>query len=187
MRAPNRLNKKKIKKIDNALTFPIIIEAKKTSIVVPKLAPIIKGIAFFKFMSLATAKGTKRLIVMLEEKTIAVRKTPKKYAFVFESKYLFIKDLVRFSSPKTFTKDLLKYFNARINIIKPKIKTKNSFVFSKRILRIGEVMMPTKLGILSKGRFLPTIEARKKEDFENIPKKNSNTNTIPMSIATYKE
>ena len=78
IKAPVILNRNDAKNTAKALTFPINIDAKKTSAVVPKLAPIIKGKAFLKFIILETAKGTNRLIVILEEKTIAVKKTPRK-------------------------------------------------------------------------------------------------------------
>ena len=43
---------------------------------VPKSAPRIKGIAFLRLMRRATARGTSKLIVMLDEKTIAVSIAP---------------------------------------------------------------------------------------------------------------
>ena len=73
---PRTLNNKEVIAVANANVFPIIIEAKNTSVNVPKFAPRIKGIAFFKLIKRATAKGTNKPIVMLEEKTIAVNITP---------------------------------------------------------------------------------------------------------------
>ena len=69
-------NRKLIIATASALVLPIIREARKRSVNVPKSAPKIKGIAFLRLIKRATAKGTNKLIVMLEENTIAVKPTP---------------------------------------------------------------------------------------------------------------
>ena len=67
-------------------TFPRIKEAIKRLLAVPRSAPRINGIAFFKLINRIAAKGTNRPIVMLEENKIAVNITPRKYDLYFELK-----------------------------------------------------------------------------------------------------
>ena len=62
--------------VASARGSPIMIAAKKVSENVPKSAPRMNGIAFLRLISLATANGTKSEIVILDEKTIAVRIAP---------------------------------------------------------------------------------------------------------------
>ncbi len=64
--------------VANAFVFPIMSATRKVSVKVPRSAPSMKGIAFFRLMSLATARGTSKPIVILEEKTMAVSATPRK-------------------------------------------------------------------------------------------------------------
>ncbi len=64
--------------VARAVALPMMIDARKTSVNVPRSAPIMKGIAFLRLMILATARGTNNPIVILDEKRIAVRKTPMK-------------------------------------------------------------------------------------------------------------
>jgi len=53
---------------------------------VPKSAPNMKGIAFLRFINLATASGTNNPIVILEENTSAVTNRPIKYVLYFDLK-----------------------------------------------------------------------------------------------------
>lgn len=78
------------------LISPIIIEARKISVVVPRSAPNIKGIAFFSVIRRETAKGTKSPIVILDENKIPVIIAPTKYALYFDSKNLFMNILAFF-------------------------------------------------------------------------------------------
>ena len=71
-------NKANAKKQAIAFMFPRKIEATNKLLVVPKSAPSMKGMAFFRLITLATAKGTNSPMVMLEENKIAVNKNPAK-------------------------------------------------------------------------------------------------------------
>ena len=68
--APNKPNKRYDKAAASASVLPVIIETKKRSVNVPKLAPRMKGIAFFKLIKRATARGTSNPMVILDEKTV---------------------------------------------------------------------------------------------------------------------
>ena len=84
--APRIANNANAKKQAIAVTFPRIKEAIKRLLAVPRSAPRINGIAFFKLINRIAAKGTNRPIVMLEENKIAVNITPRKYDLYFELK-----------------------------------------------------------------------------------------------------
>ena len=78
IRAPTTAKSAKAIKVARAFTFPITNDARRTSVVVPRSAPRINGIAFFKFIRRAIASGTNSPIVIPDEKSIAVRKAPRK-------------------------------------------------------------------------------------------------------------
>ena len=99
-----------------AFEFPRIIAARKMSVEVPSLAPKMKGIAFFKLIKRATARGTNNSIVMLEENTTAVKRVPIKQVLYFESKYLLMNFLAFSSPPKTSMIVFPMYFNVKIKI-----------------------------------------------------------------------
>ncbi len=75
---PSRANNRKASDVANAGVLLIIRETKNVSVNVPKFAPRIKGIAFFKLIKRATANGTNNPMVMLEENTIPVNTAPVK-------------------------------------------------------------------------------------------------------------
>jgi len=83
---------------------------------------MINGIAFFKVINLETANGTSNPIVIDEEKTTAVRMTPKKICFVFFVKKVIYFFLVFSSPPKTLIIDLLMNLMEKISITKEKNK-----------------------------------------------------------------
>lgn len=56
--------------------LPIINETRIRSVNVPRSAPRMNGIAFFRLIRRETANGTRSPIVMLDEKTIAVKIIP---------------------------------------------------------------------------------------------------------------
>jgi len=124
----------------------IIREARITYVEVPKSAPIINGIAFFKVINLETANGTSNPIVIDEEKTTAVRMTPKRYALYFLSKKLFIFFLVFSSPPKTLMIDLLMNLMEKISITKEKNKITKRLLCEIKKFVIGDVKNPTMFG-----------------------------------------
>lgn len=107
---------------------------------------MINGIAFFKVINLETANGTSNPIVIDEEKTTAVRMTPKKYALYFLSKKLFIFFLVFSSPPKTLIIDLLMNLMEKISITKEKNKITKRLLYETKKFVIGDVKNPTMFG-----------------------------------------
>ena len=124
----------------------IINEARITSVEVPKSAPIINGMAFFRFINLETANGTSNPIVIDEEKTTAVRMTPKRYALYFLSKKLFIFFLVFSSPPKTLIIDLLMNLMEKISMTKENNKITKRLLLEVKKFVIGDVKNPTRSG-----------------------------------------
>jgi len=160
-----------------------IIAARKTSVKVPSSAPMINGRAFFKLINLETARGTKRPIVMLDEKTIPVNTTPIKYALYFESKCLFMNFFAFFSPPKTSIIDFPIYFNVKIKITNPISNKINLLLCPNKKFTIGEVRDSTKLGIFNEDIFGPIIFAQKKEILEIALKEYSNMKITVTSNA----
>ena len=91
--------------------------------------------------------------------------------------------LVFSSPPKTDIIDFPIYLKAKIKIAKPKINTMKLFVFSNKVFKIGEVIISITFGTLLRGILSPIMEARKREVFENAPKKNSSVKTMKTRIA----
>ena len=112
----------------------------------PKSAPMIKGMAFFRFINLETAKGTSSPIVIEEEKTTAVRTTPKRYALYFLSKNLFTIFLVLSSPPKTLIIDLLIDFREKMSKTKESKNITKMLLFENKKFVIGDVKEPTMSG-----------------------------------------
>ena len=163
--------------------FPIISETKMRSVNVPRSAPKMNGIAFFRLIKRDTANGTKSPIVILDEKTIAVNVNPIKYALYFESKYLFMNFLAFSSPPKTSIIDLLKYLNAIRRVMNANSRI-NALLFLLNIgFIIGDVIISIMFGTFMKDIFSPNCVARKKDVFENSWKKNSRGKTIATRSA----
>jgi hypothetical protein len=70
--------------------FEFNVAAIKAVIVVPMLAPKIKGAAFFNETMRCATKGTANEVVMVEDRMAAVVVTPQKNAFQFLLKNTFV-------------------------------------------------------------------------------------------------
>lgn len=152
--APRTANNAYAIAVASASGLLMIIEARKTSVNVPRSAPRINGIAFFRLINLATASGTNSPIVMLDEKTSPVITAPMRYALYFDSKYLFMNLLAFLSPPKTSIIDFPRYFNVIINIVKARTNIMKLLIF--KIFTIGEVIISMKFGIFKRDILSPS-------------------------------
>ena len=161
----------------------IMSAASKMSVEVPKSAPRIKGIVFFKLIRRELARGTKSPIVIDDENTIPVKTTPRRYVFHFDLKYLLTLFFVFSSPPKILIIDLLKYLKEKAKTINAINRTIKTLFFARRKFVNGDVTKPTTSGKGSEEVFPPNKDTINNEERETNWKKYSRRNARKTTIA----